>query len=98
MTPCPVPNLTVPAGNRIPGIARDSLYGALGWAPPLGWRGGVEARALSKVWVNDANSDAAAGFATVNAERRLRRRASAAWTSPASRASTTCSAAATSAR
>ena len=32
-----------------------------------GWRGGVEARALSKVWVNDANSDAAAGFATVNA-------------------------------
>ena len=65
--PCPAPNLTIPAGNRIPGIARDSLYGALGWVPPLGWRGGVEARALSKVWVNDANSDAAAGFATVNA-------------------------------
>ena len=67
VTPCPAPNLTIPAGNRIPGIARDSLYGALGWVPPLGWRGGVEARALSKVWVNDANSDAAAGFATVNA-------------------------------
>jgi len=67
VTPCPVPNLTVPAGNRIPGIARDSLYGALGWVPPSGWRGGVEARALSKVWVNDVNSDAAAGFATVNA-------------------------------
>jgi iron complex outermembrane receptor protein len=67
VTPCPAPNLTIPAGNRIPGIARDSLYGALGWVPPSGWRGGVEARALSKVWVNDANSDAAAGFATVNA-------------------------------
>jgi len=66
VTPCPVPNLTIPAGNRIPGIARDSLYGAVGWVPPLGLRGGVEARALSKVWVNDANSDAAAGFATVN--------------------------------
>ncbi|MEO5844710.1 MAG: TonB-dependent receptor [Caldimonas sp.] len=67
VTPCPVPNLAIPAGNRIPGIARDSLYGALAWAPPLGWRGGVEARALSRVWVNDANSDAASGFAVVNA-------------------------------
>jgi len=67
VTPCPTPNLTVPAGNRIPGIARDSVYGAVGWVPPSGWRGGVEARALSKVWVNDVNSDAAAGFATVNA-------------------------------
>ena len=66
-TPCPAPNLTIPAGNRIPGIARDSLYGALAWSPPLGWRGGVEARVLSRVWVNDANSDAAAGFAVVNA-------------------------------
>ncbi len=67
VTPCPVPNLTIPAGNRIPGIARDSLYGALAWAPPLGWRGGVEARALSRVWVNDGNSDAASGYAVVNA-------------------------------
>ena len=36
-------------------------------APPRGWRAGVEARALSRVWVNDANADAAAGFAVVNA-------------------------------
>jgi len=67
VTPCPAPNLTIPAGNRIPGIARDSFYGALGWVPQSGLRGGVEARALSKVWVNDVNSDAAAGYATVNA-------------------------------
>jgi iron complex outermembrane receptor protein len=67
VTPCAAPNLTVPAGNSIPGIARDSGYGAIAWAPPAGWRGGVEARALSKVWVNDVNSDAAAGFATVGA-------------------------------
>ena len=63
-TPCPAPTLTIPAGNRIPGIARSAFFAALAWAPPLGWRGGVEARALSRVWVNDANSDAAAGFAT----------------------------------
>lgn len=62
-TPCAAPTLTIPAGNRIPGIARSALFAALAWAPPLGWRGGIEGRALSRVWVNDANSDAAAGFA-----------------------------------
>jgi iron complex outermembrane recepter protein len=67
VTPCAVPNLTVPAGNRIPGLARSMLHTALAWAPPLGWRAGVEARALSRVVVNDANSDAAPGFAVVNA-------------------------------
>jgi iron complex outermembrane receptor protein len=66
-TPCAVPNVTIPAGNRIPGIPRSALYGALGWGPVSGWRGGVEARALSRVWVNDPNSDAAAGYATVSA-------------------------------
>ena len=62
-TPCVAPTLTIPAANRIPGIARSAFYAALAWAPPLGWRGGIEARALSRVWVNDANSDHTAGFA-----------------------------------
>jgi len=62
--PCTTPTLTIPADNHIPGIAGSSFYANLAWTPPLGWRGGVEARALSKVWVNDANSDAAAGYAT----------------------------------
>jgi len=66
-TPCPAPNLTVPAGNRIPGLAQTAFYSALAWAPPLGWRAGVEFRALGKVYVNDVNSDAAAGFGIVNA-------------------------------
>ena len=66
-TPCVTPNLTVPAGNRIPGVARTMLHGALAWAPVLGWRAGVQARALSRVWVNDANSDFAPGFAVVDA-------------------------------
>ena len=62
--PCTTPTLTIPADNRIPGTASNSFYAALAWTPPLGLRGGLEARALSKVWVNDANSDAAAGYAT----------------------------------
>ena len=66
-TPCPTPNVPVPAGNRIPGIAQTAFYSALAWAPPLGWRAGVDFRALGKVYVNDANSDAAAGFGVLGA-------------------------------
>ena len=56
-TPCAAPNVPIAAGNRIPGHRpRRRCYGALAWAPAAGWRGGVEARALSRVWVNDANS------------------------------------------
>ncbi len=58
---------SVPSGNRIPGIAKGSLYTALNWAPPTGWRGGIEARYLSGVYVNDANTDAAAAYAVAAA-------------------------------
>ena len=50
------------AGNRIPGIARQSAYAELAWEPPEGWRAGVEARYFGKVYVDDANSDAAPGY------------------------------------
>ena len=66
-TPCATATQAIPAGNRIPGIARTSAYAALGWAPPSGLRGGVEARWLSRVYVNDANSDAAPGYAVAAA-------------------------------
>lgn len=61
-TPCATPNVAVPAGNRIPGIARSALALEAGWRPVRGWRGGVEARYLGSVPVNDLNSDAAASF------------------------------------
>lgn len=66
-TPCPTPALAIPAGNRLPGVARASLYASLGWLPMNGWRASVEARALSRVAVNDSNSDAAPAYAVVNA-------------------------------
>ncbi|MDI1273551.1 MAG: TonB-dependent receptor [Polaromonas sp.] len=62
---CPAPQ--VPAGNRIPGTARNALAMELGWRPPTGWRSGVDARYLSKVAVNDFNTDAAASFVTLGA-------------------------------
>jgi iron complex outermembrane receptor protein len=61
------PAAQVPAGNRIPGTARNSLAMELGWRPPSGWRAGVEARYLSQVMVNDFNTDAAASFTTLGA-------------------------------
>ena len=64
VSPCAVPNLLVPAGNRIPGIARSALAVEAGWRPQQGWRGGVEARWLGDVPVNDLNSDTAAAFFT----------------------------------
>ncbi len=66
-TPCAVPTIDVPAGDRIPGIAASNAYAELTYDPDAGFRAGLEARHASKVWVDDANSDAAAGYAVVNA-------------------------------
>ena len=65
-TPCTTPATAVAAGNRLPGVARHALFAALGWQPTRGWRAGIEARASSRVPVNDTNTDAAAAFATAN--------------------------------
>ena len=62
-----VPTVRVPVGNRIPGVAGSSGYTQLVYSPERGWRGGLEARHAGKVWVDDANSDAAARYATLNA-------------------------------
>ena len=62
-TPCAATNQLVSSVNRIPGVARTSAYCAVNWAPQTGWRGGIEARHLSLIYVNDANSDAAARYA-----------------------------------
>lgn len=53
------------AGNRIPGTAQSVFGGEIAWQPALGWRAGVEARRSSKVYVNDANSEAAPSFTTL---------------------------------
>ncbi len=69
VTRCPDfnPQVLVPAGNSMPGIPRHQLYAQLAWAPNLsgGWAAGsvftLEARHTGRVFVNDLNSDAAAG-------------------------------------
>ena len=71
-TPCAAANQRIAAGNRIPGVAPSSLFASLAWAPPLGWRAGVELRYVGRVFVNDANSDAAAGHAIAAAHAGYR--------------------------
>ncbi|MET3497002.1 TonB-dependent receptor [Variovorax boronicumulans] len=61
-SPCAAAN-TVAGGNRIPGIARQSLFASLGWVPPEGWRAGVEMRALGRIQANDVNTASAPGYA-----------------------------------
>ncbi len=63
-TPCVSPNQIIPAGNRIPGIARDAVFATVSWAPGQRWRLRGEGSYLGRVFVNDLNSDAAGSFAT----------------------------------
>ena len=61
------PPVAVPAGNLLPGVARAVFYGELIWRHALsGFHAGIEYRASSKVTVNEANVDAAAGYGVAN--------------------------------
>lgn len=65
--PCPVPDLEIPAGNAIPGVARTAVSAALDWTPPQGWRAGLELRHLGRVPVDDRNSDHAPAYTVAGA-------------------------------
>ncbi|MGA0571359.1 TonB-dependent receptor domain-containing protein [Variovorax sp. VNK109] len=54
-----------PAGNRIPGIARNIVQVSLDRAPPEGLRAGAEVRSVGRIFVNDANSESAQGYTTL---------------------------------
>lgn len=62
-----------PAGNRLPGIARNMGYASLEWAPPEGWHAGADVRYMSDIEVNDENSEQAPAYtvASVNAGYRF---------------------------
>ncbi|MDF2464002.1 MAG: TonB-dependent receptor [Ramlibacter sp.] len=63
--PCTVPTQVIAAGNRIPGTAQSMTAMEVGWQPARGWRAGVELRHSSRVYVNDANNEAAPSFTTL---------------------------------
>ena len=59
-------------GKRIPGIARSFTGVELAWEPQEGWRAGAELRHSAKVFVNDANSDAAEAWTVLGAHAGYR--------------------------
>ncbi|MDB5731749.1 MAG: TonB-dependent receptor, partial [Variovorax sp.] len=61
-SPCAAGN-AVAAGNRIPGIAKQSVFASFGYAPPEGWRAGAELRALGRIQANDGNTASVPGYA-----------------------------------
>lgn len=63
--PCTAPSVPVPAGNRIAGTFRGSVFSELVWAPfaQQSTEVALEWRAQGRTAVNDLNSDAASGFA-----------------------------------
>jgi iron complex outermembrane receptor protein len=61
------PNVTVPAGNKIPGIPENMVYGELAWgSEPTGMSTAVEARWVDKIYTNDINDEFAHAYTVVN--------------------------------
>jgi len=58
-------------GNDLVGVPKSSLYAALRWTAPMGLSIGVDARSLSAVPVDDANTAAAPSYTVAGAELRL---------------------------
>jgi iron complex outermembrane recepter protein len=54
--------VTIPAGNRLPGVPPQTLYGELVWRHPSGFHVGVDARHNGQVFVNDLNSEFAGAY------------------------------------
>ena len=64
----PPPNyLPVTAGNFLPAVARNSLYVGVSWNyAPLGFSTTLETLGRAKIYADDRNTDAAAGYWVAN--------------------------------
>ncbi len=70
--PCTIPNLRVASGNRIPGIPRTSLFAEAAYKyKPWGLETALEMRHVSKIYVDDRNTDAAPAATTFNLRASL---------------------------
>ena len=54
-------------GTNIPGIAQNQAFARLAWQPQNGVYGGVDVRYMDKLYVNDANTDAAPSYTVTSA-------------------------------
>jgi iron complex outermembrane recepter protein len=65
--PCAVANVLVPAGNRLPGVPKNDVYGVLRFGDERGPFATASAQYVSTVAVNDINSVFAGGYALYGA-------------------------------
>ena len=65
--PLPANYKTVSAGSYLPAVPMNSLYAGLTWShAPLGFSTTLETLGRARIYVDDRNSDAAAGYWTAN--------------------------------
>jgi len=65
--PLPANYKTVNAGSHLPAVPMNSLYAGLTWSyAPLGFSATLETQGRARIYVDDRNSDAAAGFWVAN--------------------------------
>ncbi len=65
--PLPANYKIVAAGDHLPAVPMNSLYAGVTWSyAPLGFSTTLETQGRSKIYVDDRNSDAAAGFWVAN--------------------------------
>jgi iron complex outermembrane receptor protein len=65
--PLPANYVLVPAGNRLPAVPMNALYAGVTWKyAPWGLGVTAEAQGRAKIYTDDRNSDAAAGYWVAN--------------------------------
>ncbi len=65
--PLPANYKTVSAGDYLPAVPMNSLYAGITWSyAPLAFSATLEAQGRAKIYADDRNSDAAAGFWVAN--------------------------------
>ena len=62
-----IPDSKVVKGSYIPGIAKNQAFAAVNWQPETGFNAGLDVRYMDKIYVDDANSDAAPSYTVVSA-------------------------------
>ncbi|WP_374673602.1 TonB-dependent receptor family protein [Ideonella sp.] len=70
--PCTEPDVPVPAGRALPGVAPLSAFLAWQRLPEAGWQWSLEARHVGRVPVNDRHTDHAAAFSVASASAGFR--------------------------
>ena len=68
--------MTVPSGNKLPGVPRSVFYAEGVWRhAPSGFHAAAELRYSAKVYVNEANTDAAPAYTVINLRAGFEQRA-----------------------